>query len=173
MEIIPKPIEEIPSWQKRLSFVLLFIFLIFVIASFVLIFFEKKSKTKLENLEKKILETKTPEIVSLEKQILDYQKKIKKLPFLIEEHLFPSKFFSFLEKRTHPKTFFSKIDLITADSKVNLAGETESFLTLGQQISIFQKDRLVKELKLAGVSITEEGKIGFSLEISLDSTVFK
>lgn len=173
IEIIPKPIEEIPKWQKILVFVSIFILLIFIVASLILISLEKKAKISLQDLDEKIFKARTPEIVSLEKEILNYQKEIKDFSQLIGQHLFPSKLFPFLEEKTHPRTFFSRIDSIPRDSKISLSGQTESFLTLGQQLLIFQSDSSVKDLNLSGVSITKEGKIGFDLEISLDPKIFK
>jgi len=172
MEIIPKPIEKIPIWQRILAYLSILILLVLIVASFILISLEKEAKIALQNLDEKIFKARTSEIISLEKEILTYQKKIKDFSQLIGEHLFPSKLFPFLEEKTHQKISFSKIDITPRDSKISLLGQTESFSTLGQQLSIFQ-DSLIKDLSLLGVSISKEGKIEFSLEISFDPKILK
>ncbi len=173
VEIIPKPIEKAPGGQKIL-FYFSTLFLIGVIASyFVLSSFQKKSQGELQNLEAMIAKGRTPEMVSLEKGILYYQRKIKDFSQIIDQHIFISKFFTLLEKKTHPKVFFSKIDLNSKDLRVNLSGETDSFFDLGQQFLILDSEPLFGSPNLSKVSISKKGKIEFELNFSPDPKIFK
>jgi len=109
IEIIPKPIEKIPSYQKKLFYFSIFLFLVLPFVYFILTSVGKKSENILSNLEESIAKGKTPEIISLENENLNYQKKIKDISLLLEKHLFPSKIFEFFERNTHPRFSFQKL----------------------------------------------------------------
>ena len=173
IEIIPKPIEKIPSYQKKLFYFSIFLFLVLPFVYFILTSLGKKSENILSNLEESIAKGKTPEIISLEKENLNYQKKIEDISPLLEKHLFPSKIFEFFERNTHPRVFFSEINLNSLNSTASLSGQTDSFLTLGQQLAIFEKNPLVEKVDLNQISITKEGKIEFFLNFSFNPKIFK
>jgi len=173
VEIIPKPIEKVPSYQKRLFYFLIFLFFFLIISYFILTSLQQKSKTKLSNLTETISRGKTPEILSLEKENFNYQRKIQDLFPLLENHKFPSRFFEFLETNTHPRVFFSQISLNSQDSLADLTGQTDSFFTLGQQILIFEKTPQLTNLNLTKVSINQAGKIEFILNLSFKPDFLK
>lgn len=173
IEIIPKPIEKIPGWQKKLFYFSIFLFIAFLLVYFILTSLEKKSENILSKLEESIAKGKTPEMSSLEKEILNEQKKIRNLPPLLKSHLFPSKIFGFFERNTLPQVFFSKINLNPLNSTAKLFGQTDSFLTLGQQLAIFAKEPLIEKVDLTQVSIAKEGGIEFSLDFSFNPKIFK
>ena len=173
IEIIPKTIGKIPGERKKLFYFSIFLFLGFLLGYFILTSLEKKSENTLSNLEETLGKGKTPEMSSLEEEILNDQKKIKDLSPLLEEHLFPSKIFEFFERNVHPQVFFSEINLNSLNSTASLSGQTDSFLTLGQQLAIFEKEPLVEKVDLTQVSITKEGKVGFSLNFSFNPKIFK
>jgi hypothetical protein len=173
IEIIPKPIEKIPSYQKKLFYFSIFLFLGLLLGYFILTSVEKKSENILSNLEEALLKGKTPEIISLENENLNYQKKIKDISPLLQSHLFPSKIFEFFERNTHPRVFFSEINLNSLNSTASLSGECDSFVTLGQQLAIFEQNPLVEKVDLNQISITKEGKIEFFLNFSFNPKIFK
>jgi len=173
IEIIPKPIEKIPSYQKKLFYFSIFLFIALLFAYFILTSLGKKSENILSNLKESIAKGKTPEIFSLENENLNYQKKIKDFSPLLAKHLFLSKIFEFFERNTHPKVFFSEIHLNSLNSTASLSGQTDSFSTLGQQLAIFEKEPLVEKADLTQVSITKEGKIKFFLNFSFNPKIFK
>ncbi|MFQ6049965.1 MAG: hypothetical protein ACE5J0_02940 [Candidatus Paceibacterales bacterium] len=173
VEIIPKPIEEVPGWQKILFYFSILLLLGVIVSYFVLVFLEKKSQVTLQNLEETLAKTKAQEIISLEKEIFGHQKKIRDFSPLFEQHILTSKFFEFLEKKSHPRIFFSQVNLNSGVSKVVLSGQADSFLTLGQQLLIFEAETLIKGLSLSQVSISKEGKIEFVLDLSLSPKIFR
>jgi hypothetical protein len=173
VEIIPKPIEKVPSYQKKLFYFSIFLFLSLIVSYFILTSLLQKSETLLSNLTETISRGKTSEIISLEKEDLNYQKKIQNFFPLLENHKFPSRFFEFFETNTHPRVFFSKISLNSQDSLADLTGQTDSFFTLGQQLSIFEKRPEVVTLNLTQVSIGRAGKIEFTLNLSFNPNFLK
>ena len=173
IEIIPKTIGKIPGERKKLFYFSIFLFITLLISYFILTSLEKKSENTLSNLEEALVKGKTPEMSSLEEEILNDQKKIKDLSPLLEKHLFPSKIFEFFERNVHPQVFFSEINLNTLNSTASLSGECDSFLTLGQQLAIFEKEPLIEKVNINEVSITKTGEIEFSLDFSFNPKIFK
>ena len=172
VEIIPKPIEKIPPWQKKLFYFSIFLFIALLLVYFILSSFEKKSGNILSELKEALLNGKTPEMSSLEKENLNEQKKIKSISPLLKFHLFPSKVFEFFEINTHPKVLFSEINLNSLKSIARLSGQTDSFLTLGQQLAIFEQNPLIEKVNINQVSITKTGEIEFSLNFSFNPKIF-
>jgi len=173
VEIIPKPLAKTPKWQKLLPYFAIAILIITILGYFILNNSLEKSRQTLKDLEDTLVKLKTPEKESLEKEILNYQKKIKDFSILIEQHLIVSNFFNLLEKITHPRIWFSDFELKPREAQVSLSGEAGSFLALGQQILIFKGEKKIQEIKLDNVSLDEKGKIKFDLSLSLSPEVFK
>ena len=173
VEIIPKPIEEVPLYQKILFYFSVFIFLATIISYFILSSFQKGSEITLSSIEESLAIGKPPRIITLEKEVLNYKRKIEDFSSLFQARVLPSKLFEFLESKTHPKVFFSQFNFNSNDSKITLAGETDNFSTLGQQISILKNEKLIKNVILLQVSISKEGKIKFALEVSFNPALIK
>lgn len=182
VEIIPKPPEKIPLWQNLILFISLAILIIAILAYFGLGFWQKKADQKIKELDGKIAAFKTKERLDLESDLKKTKKKIDDFNFLFERHKISSNFFQFLEKVSHPKIQFSDFKLDLKDGKIDLSGQTESFVTLGQQAIIFQqasekaKEILGQEIlktDLSKFSIGKEGKIDFTFNLSFGPKVFR
>lgn len=170
IEIIPRVKIKKISWVNIIFYLLLVLVLAFVISYLILIVYQKKLNQELEGIEKALI--RTPEEDQLEKEILNYEQKIKDFGILITAHQFPVKLFQFLEKNTHPKIRFSKFTFDAPNNRLELSGQTPDFEVLGQQMIIFQQQEFVKKIDLTNVSITKDKGIGFSLSINLDPQIF-
>lgn len=174
VEIIPKPAAKASPWQNIIFYFLIGFILMVVLGYFILDFYLIDNAEKiLKAKEATLAEEKTAEEIGLEKELSDYEKKTKDFSILINQHLFFSKAFEFIEKNTHPKVWFSQLDLSPKEGQVNLSGETEGFVTLHQQAQIFKADPLVKGLNLIKIAIGKEGRIDFDLSLTLDPDLFK
>ncbi len=173
IEIIPRKAIPLPLWLKILFYILIALLLTTVLSYFILGQFQKKSLTALQNLEEEILKEKTPQKIAQEKEILNYQQKINDFSLILDHHLLPSKFFRFLEKTSHPRIWFSKINLSPREALAIVSGRAETFPVLGQQLQILKKEALVKNVSLAKISLGEKGEIKFTLTISFDPKFFK
>ncbi len=173
IEIIPRKAAPLPLWLKILFYILIALLLAAVLSYFILGHFQKKSLTALQNLEDTIAEEKTPQKFALEKEILSYQKKIKDFSLILDHHLLSSKSFSFLEKASHPRIWFSKINLSPGEALAIVSGRAETFPDLGQQLQIFKKEALIKNATLSKISLGEKGEIKFTLTLSFDPKFFK
>jgi len=173
IEIIPRKAAELPLWLKILFYILIALFLVIVLSYFIFGHFQNKSLTALQNLEEEILKEKTPQKIALEKEILNYQKKINNFTLMLDHHLLSSKFFNFLEKTSHPQIWFSKINLSLGETLAIVSGRAETFPVLGQQLQIFKKEALIKSATLSEISLGEKGEIEFTFTLSFDPNFFK
>lgn len=172
IQIIPKP-ERKPFILERIFLFFSVIILIFSLFSFFYLKnLEKKLKEELKNWEEKIFISKTSEILSLEKEILNYQQKISDFSKILKELPFPSRFFEILEKNTLSQIYFSRIDLDLMNSKCLLAGEVLDFYSLGQQFEIF-KNLKSFQTKLSKITFGKEGKVEFEFEIIFEKNILK
>jgi hypothetical protein len=172
IEIIPRKAAPLPLWLKILFYILITLLLTVILSYFILGHFQKKSLTALQNLEEEILEEKTPQKIVLEKEILSYQKKINDFALVLDHHLLSSKFFRFLEKTSHPRIWFSKINLNPGEALAIVSGRAETFLVLGQQLQILKSESPVKNASLAKISLGKKGEIEFTLTLSFDPKFF-
>ncbi len=169
MEIIPKKAVPLSHWVNILFYFSL-VLLVFCIAGFFILSSSiKKSQKSLTDLENVFTSAKTPERIYLEEEVLKYQKKTEDFSKIVREHLETSKVFDLLQKDCHPKVWFSQFNLDSKGNQIGLSGETQSFESLGQQLLIFQGEDFIESVNLEKVSISKEGKIGFSLSLSLTS----
>lgn len=173
IEIIPRPAKKLPLWQNLLFYFSIILLLITILSYFILGHFLKKSEKALQDLELTLARGKTTEELSLEKEVLSWQKKIEDFSKLIREHTLASNFFLFLEKNCHPKAFFSKVNLKPGANQAVLSGQAENFSVLAQQISILKSKKEIKDLNLSSIIIGKEGKVDFILNLLLEPQLFK
>lgn len=172
VEIIPKPVEKKINWRDILLYFSAFLLLLAVFTYFILNNYLKRAETTLKSLEETLAREKTVEEIALEKEIFGYQKKIGDFSKLIDRHLLPSKFFEFLEKNSHPKIWFSKLDLNSRTGEAKLSGQAADFVVLDQQLQILKANPLVKNFNLVKIEIDKEGKVNFDLKLNLDPSLF-
>jgi len=172
IEIIPKKVVEPSPWQNTLLYFFISLLLLSLLGYFTLDYFVKEADRNLQELKEELIKARSPQQIALEKEILDYQEKIEDFSFLLANHQKSSNFFDFLEEIIHPEVFFSELNLDTKGNRVRLYGQAESFQTLGQQLLIFQKTEVIKNLKLSEIRIEEGGKIEFVFDFSLNQELF-
>jgi len=173
VEIIPKPIEQAAQWEKVLLYVLMFLVVVLTISYFLLANLEERSGVYNQELEIKIAQGRTTQRISLEEESFEQKKKIETIFPFLEAHTLSLEFFEFLESKTHPRIFFSKLNLNTEESKAILTGTTDSFSTLDQQLLVFNQDSLVEDLLLTAASLNKQGGVDFNLEIYLNKNFFQ
>ncbi len=174
--IIPKkPAIKTSYWINFLFFFSIAFLLVIVGAYFFLNRSEKQLQEELLYLDK-VAEYEEVAFKEDERFINQQERKIKDFGYLINMHLDSSNFFSHLETVIHPEVWFSKITLDIDNLEVFLSGHAQSFVVLGQQILILEKDILkehktFKEIKLSNLALGEEGVV-FDLQISLSPKIF-
>ena len=172
VEIIPKPIKKAPTWQNVLFYASLAFLAIVFIIYFIFGSLLKKSSEQLSNLETEVAKGKTADQQILEDRVLGYQKKIEDFSKLIQNYQKTSIFLDFIQRYTHPKVWFSSVNLTLDDRAVLLGGTAENFQVLGQQFLIFKNNPLIQSINFSNVLIGKDGKIQFNLKIILDQKIF-
>jgi len=172
IEIIPKPAQKLPLWQNILFYLSIALLIASITSYFALDYFFKKAEIISNTLEEALTE-KTPAERVLEAEIFGYQKKINNFSQLINQHLYPSKFFDFFQGLSHPKVWFSEFNLNPQDNQSVVSGQAESFLVVGQQVLIFKQENLIQNVNLSNLLIGETGKIYFTINLSLNPDIFK
>lgn len=161
---------ETPFWVNILFYLSLFLLAISASAYFIFGNSQKNAENEIIDLRNQLVESKSVEELALE----TYQNKINDFISLLDGYVANSSAVSFIETVTHPKAQFTNIAISAKQGKVSISGKTESLQTLGQQLIIFQKDPLIKETKLTGISfLSGGGEIGFTFELLLDSSLFQ
>jgi len=173
VEIIPKSEAKLPAWQNIFLYFSFGLLLMVVLAYFILDIYLDRAETTLKNLEETLAKEKTAEEIALEEEVFGYQRKIGDFSKLINQHLFSSKFFEFIEKNSHPQVWFSRLDLNTREGRAKLTGEAGNFVVLHQQLQILRTNSSVKNLDLVGIAIGKEGRVNFGLNLDLYPSLFK
>ena len=171
--LIPKPVKKISEKQQFLLYFLVFLIISLTTAYVFLISLQKQAQSNLEDIESQISAQKTIEMANLESTIKSYKREVDEFAPYLNNHILITKFFNFLEENTHPNIYFSQMGLVSPTASVSLSGKADSFLSLGQQLMIFNDNSVVKSVSLSNISLSEEGSIIFSLGLSLDSSLFK
>lgn len=171
-EIIPKEKEK-KSSQNILPYIALTLLVLCIVSYFVFLILINQSQNRLISLKEELAKQKTPEMVSLENSIFATKERIDDFAILLENHTSTSKFFNFIENNTHPDIYFSNLTLDLSQLKATLSGTAKSFTALDQQVQIFKKEKLLENVNVSDIKITEEGKIEFTLDLIFNPTFFK
>jgi len=174
VEIIPRKAVPVPLWQKILFYCLITLILGTVLSYFILGYSQKKSLERLQNLEEIITEEKTPQKIALEKEILNYQRKINNFTLILDYHPLSSKFFSFIQKTIHPNVRYSQVNLNLKESLAVVSGQAETFSALGQQLQILKRSpfNVLEDVALSRISLGRGGKVEFVLTFSFNPSFF-
>lgn len=158
---------------RRLNFFLILsiIFLLSVSAVYLLAIFSiRRVEENISQLEKALIETEEERI--LEERVLLYEWKIKEFDSLLQRHKSPIRFFELLEELSHPKVYFTRLELDTEKAVVDLEGRAEDFQILSQQQEIFQQNQYLIKANLLGASLAEEGRVEFTFHLLLEPDFF-
>ncbi len=171
-QIIPKQQERSSSLANILLYFSLVLVLVILAGYFILNNFQQRAEKDIQLLDKNLAAASASPEAALEKEILNYQKKINDFSSLLASHTYSSQIFPLIESITHPKVAFSNFSLEASKASVTLSGITDSFQTLDQQLAIFKKEKLVKEVKISDIAFEKDGKISFSFGLVMDPQIF-
>jgi len=175
IQIIPKEAAKLPLWQNIMFYFSIGL-LFSVLGGYGILFhFTKKATEDAKKFEEIIQQGKTQQILTLENEMKTYRDKIDNFSSLIANHKLSSNFFGdiesktgILEKSTHPRVMFFEMLFDVKSNTITLSGVTENLEIVGQQVVLFQNNRMVKNVKLTKIIINKEGKIEFTLDVSID-----
>jgi hypothetical protein len=173
VEVIPKTIKEKAPKFQYILFWFSFLLLILVALLFHLFNYQEKRATiALADLKRKIAQTRTPQQIALEKEIVTYQKKIEDLSILLNSHKQTSLFFETLEKSTLPGVYFSSLNLDLKDNLAILSGAAKDLSTLSRQLLVFENNSLIEKAEVSEIKFSEEGDIIFKVDLLFSPEIF-
>lgn len=167
---LPQKTKEV-SWLRILSSVCIILLIILFLGYLALFFLEKGLEQRLEEAEKALI--KTADELTIEKEALGYKEKIENFSVLLSSHQLPSKIFAFFEKFSHPQVWFFRFKFESAKGLVTVSGRAENLQALGQQLTLFKEQPVLKNINLTEVLIGKQGGIEFSLQLAFDPQIFK
>ncbi|MBI1866390.1 MAG: hypothetical protein HY005_00950 [Candidatus Staskawiczbacteria bacterium] len=114
----------------------------------------------------------TEEQREMEKQVLDYQKKLNDYYPLIKNHRIFSNILTYFEQNTLPKVWFSKFSMNSKDVNIILSGETDSMEIFSRQVSVFEESEYFTKITVLGSTLGDKNKNSFNIVLSLDPKIF-
>lgn len=133
----------------------------------------KNTRAELSQVRGRALESQTEELGALERRVRGTKIKLELYNQLLSAHRYASLFFDFLRGVCHEYVYFEGMELDVRNGIVFLVGETEDFGKLRQQILILRNEDAVTDVSLKTLALNKKGGIDFTLQISLEDTVFK
>jgi len=147
---------------------------LFVTMALVLTFLTaRRTKAELSLVRARSLESRTEELGILERRVRSTKIKLELYNELLSEHKYASSFFDFLRSTSHEYVYFNGMELDVRNGVVFLKGETEDFGGLRQQILILRDEDAVIDVSLKTLTLNKKGGVDFTLQISLERTVFE
>lgn len=170
IEVVSKVKIKTPRWASIL-FIAGFVALIFLLASYV--YFGQASQTLSAGIQEKedVLRLTLAE-KTLEEKMRIQERKISQFNNLLADHRKTLNLFEFLEQRSHPLVWISEFGFNASKNTVNISGEAQSFVALGQQILVLKGDSLIRGVQVADISLAATGKITFDLQLVFDPEIF-
>ena len=173
VNLIPKRKKKISKNQKILLYSLVFVLISLTVSYIMLMSFKNKAQAELVSLEEQIEAQKTTELSELEDIVQSYKIKVDQFGEYLNSHVILTEVFDFIEDNTHPHVFFSQFSLSSLSYTVNLSGQADSFLSLGQQLIIFNNSEQINGVSLSNISLSETGDILFNVRLTLDQALFR
>ena len=173
LNIIPKPKLSLPFWVNPLigisGAILLLVLGLFGFYYFQASSWESKAKAK----EGDYLALGTPENKATEEKVGKIAQKLEKFSRAFTNHRVSYVFFDFLKTNCHPNVSFSSLVFVPGVGKVSLAGQTNSYNSLSEQIVVLKNIKELSALEVSDIALDKEGKITFRLSFTIDPNFFK
>lgn len=104
-----------------------------------------------------------PELIQ---QIFLLDTRLANMRNLLSRHIFTSNVFDLVEALTHPQTQFTNFGLNTETRQLDMSGETASYLTLAQQIKLFEEHAQIERVDFGNPSLTGTNRLSFKMAIT-------
>lgn len=104
-----------------------------------------------------------PELIQ---QIFLLDTRLANMRSLLSRHIFMSNVFDLVETLTHPQTRFTNFSLNTETRRLDMSGETASYLALAQQIKLFEEHAQIERVDFGNPSLTGINRLNFKMSIT-------
>lgn len=108
-----------------------------------------------------------------ENAVLQLDAKLTRLSSILDNHIYSSRLFVFIEEITHPKAQFINFGFSSSEGKLTLNGVTQSYETFGEQIIALEQSEKVSDLVISDVRLQKTGQVEFAIAFKVDESIYK
>lgn len=160
--------------MRRLARLLLVLTVLLVIGTASLYYWlQFRLRPEVEALQAQIQSLNAAEQVTEAQRFVVLQSQLRALRAVLENHIYGSNFFSFLEGITHPKVRFISLDADLSQRQIKLSGQAASFSVLAEQLKILESDPNVERFLSSNFKTEQTGTISFLLDVTFKSNVLR
>jgi Tfp pilus assembly protein PilN len=169
------------DWNKNL----LVLILVLLLAGFLVVeiyfglnWWEKQEAAQIQVLSDQVakLDAEAAKLKKTASAALSYKEKSAVFTDLLDNHIYWSNFFNWLEKNTLSSVRFEGFTG-TVDGVYSLAATTDNFADVSWQVKAFLNDPLVKNVQVieatAAKDQTKAGRVGFSISFEVNQDIFR
>lgn len=171
LSFVPQKKFESLSYKKGGPGFLFIITLIIFIASLGvyggLFYYKNKISEDINNLASDLERSKEAFDVPLINQLKDVSDKIDSVQSLVERHIRPTFIFELLEKETLKTITFKSLSY-DKNNEFSAEGTAPDYKSLALQADVLEKNPSVASVFFSGLSLGDEGKISFTVKVSLN-----
>lgn len=113
------------------------------------------------------------DVKAKEDELTEAGKYISDFKILYENNPKVSGLLTSFSRWTHPKVTYSSFAFDVTARKATMAGTTNGFQNIMQQIAILKKETTIESYQISNVNLAESGLVTFNLDVVLKPEVFK
>ena len=167
-------VRPVPPLVRRLNLILIILIIILVLITSALYYWLYfKFTPQINSSKQQIQSLNANQKVLQAQQFVVVQGQLKALRTILENHIYGSNFFGFLENITHPRVRFASLDADLNTRKIKLGGEAASFNVLAEQLKILEDNAQIEKFSSSNYRISSKGTVSFNLEIQFKSDVLR
>lgn len=174
VEFVPKPPSRLQAVKGR--WIVVWPITILAIAGVAyggLAYWESILNTKIKETDEKIQAVDVGRDVSAEQKVLVLEAQLTTLQDALKNHVYFSKFLAGLESLVHPNVYLKSFSANIPTNKFDISGEAAGFSVLAKQIITFSKSPDVEKVEVGGLSLSAEGKLGFTFGVTYKPSFIK
>lgn len=128
---------------------------------------------KVETIRGHIEALGAQEKVAQAQQFSVAQSQLKALRTILENHIYASNVFTFIESTTHPRVRFSNVSVDTLTQQLSLSGQAASLTVLAEQLRIFERNADIVEFNMKGFNLNQAGTVDFSIDVTFNKSILR
>lgn len=146
--------------------------LVFVIYG-ALVFYEGILRGMSYDIQADIKNLEKQRDIDKENAVLQFDAKLRRLSSILDNHIYSSGLFVFIEGIVHPKAQFTNFSFASSEGKLTLNGVTESYETFGEQIIALEQNEKVSDLVILDVKLQKTGQVEFAITFKAEKSIYR
>ena len=184
--LIKEDVTTYVNWKKNIILLLFgLVFVVLIIGGFYaqLIYKEYTSGLEGKDLDNeiKVLNVKIDKLEEQNQEIIEFQEKLNIAADLLDNHIYWTNFFKFLEENTLSNTYYTSSVSGNTVGTFDFEAVTKNYSGIDNQLRILRANKHVLKASILSGSMNEEGEedkkissgVKYSLELELSPDIFK